>query len=245
MLRLTIMSVPLFVLLSIIIFFKIIPKYDKSINDSNKNSGKIEGTEFADKIRQNGHGHRCYIDGLSTSELYIVNLLSQNLDHKDYFIFNNLIIPSEVSKTAQIDHVVVSKYGIFVIESKKYKGWIFAGMHDKKWTQRFFNGKTFQFGNPILQNFGHVCSIKNVLPFASGSIYNVVVFMGECEFKNERIDNVLYASELIEHIKMAHTERINESTLMMVIGKLSHLCQTVDVTNSEHTKNIKKYTRNK
>jgi hypothetical protein len=63
------------------------------------------------KIHKNGHGHRCYMDGLSESEYRIVKLLANNLDHNEYFIFNNIILPSEFSETTQIDHIVVSKYG--------------------------------------------------------------------------------------------------------------------------------------
>ena len=37
------------------------------------------------------------------------------------------MLPADDGGTTQIDHILVSKYGIFVIETKNRKGWIFGG----------------------------------------------------------------------------------------------------------------------
>ena len=42
---------------------------------------------------------------------------------KEYTILNDIMLRTQYG-TTQIDHVVVSPYGIFVIETKNYKGWI-------------------------------------------------------------------------------------------------------------------------
>ena len=57
--------------------------------------------------------------------------------------------------TTQIDHILISRYGVYVIETKNYKGWIFANPGHSMWTQVIFKRK-FRFRNPIHQNFGHV-----------------------------------------------------------------------------------------
>lgn len=46
------------------------------------------------------------------------------LDKRAYFPLNNITLVTG-NGTTQIDHVVVSKYGIFVIETKNIDGWIF------------------------------------------------------------------------------------------------------------------------
>lgn len=38
----------------------------------------------------------------------------------DYFIINDAMVKTSDNKTHQIDHIIVSKYGIFVIETKQY-----------------------------------------------------------------------------------------------------------------------------
>jgi len=47
------------------------------------------------------------------------------LDSKVYHLIKDVTVPSK-NGTTQIDHVIVSKFGVFVIETKNYKGWIFA-----------------------------------------------------------------------------------------------------------------------
>lgn len=191
------------------------------------------------KVHKNRHGHRCYAEGLSLSEYKIVQLLAENLDHNKYFIFNNIILPSEFAHTTQIDHIVVSKYGVFVIESKEYNGWIFANANRKHWTQTFSGGNKFQIYNPLLQNNGHVLAMKSLLSFLGNKFFNVVVFSGDCEFKTDRIENVLYEHELVNYIKSKQEEKLKEVELLIVIGKLSMLCQMTDITNEQHAENVK------
>ena len=58
------------------------------------------------------------------------------LDPAHYKVLDNLLLPSNGNLNAtQLDHVVVSNYGIFCIETKSYKGWIFGNANDKYWTQ--------------------------------------------------------------------------------------------------------------
>ena len=53
---------------------------------------------------------------------------------KDYKVLNNVIIRTIDNSTHQIDHIVVSKYGIFVIETKQINGYIKGNDYDKNWT---------------------------------------------------------------------------------------------------------------
>jgi hypothetical protein len=191
------------------------------------------------KVHKNGHGHRCYTEGLSYSEYKIVQLLAKNLDHNEYFIFNNIILPSKFTETTQIDHIVVSKYGIFVIESKEYSGWIFANANRRQWTQTLPGGNKFPIYNPLLQNNGHVLAMRNQLNFLGNRFFNVVVFSGDCEFKTDRPENVLYEEELVNYIKSKQEVKLKEVELLVVIGKLSVLCQVTDVTNEEHVQNLR------
>ena len=44
------------------------------------------------------------------------------LDPKEYTVLHDLMIQRPDEKTSQIDHVVISRYGVFVIETKNYSG---------------------------------------------------------------------------------------------------------------------------
>ena len=55
----------------------------------------------------------------------IMNIATWLKLEKDvYHRLNNTTLPLANGGSTQIDHVIVSKYGIFVIETKNYKGWI-------------------------------------------------------------------------------------------------------------------------
>lgn len=67
------------------------------------------------------------------------------LDPVVYRVFNDIVLPRPDGKgTTQIDHVVVSPFGIFVIETKNYAGWIFGDETSRYWTQ-VIHGKKSRF----------------------------------------------------------------------------------------------------
>ena len=79
---------------------------------------------------------------------FLVNfLLKKYLPKEKYTLIKNVTLPTD-DGTTQIDHIVVSEFGLFVIETKNMKGWIFGNAKQKQWTQKIFkySGK---FQNPL------------------------------------------------------------------------------------------------
>ena len=90
-----------------------------------------------------------------------VNLLLNLFLSKDkYHLIKNVTLPTE-DGTTQIDHILVSQYGVFVIETKNMKGWIFGSSNQKQWTQKIFKHSS-KFQNPIHQNYKHIKHLKAV-----------------------------------------------------------------------------------
>ena len=96
-------------------------------------------------------------------EKFVATINWALLDGKVYRQLNNITLELEDGSTTQIDHVVISIYGIFVIETKDISGSIFGGEHDKTWTKKIENGKTYPIPNPLRQNYGHQCSLVEFL----------------------------------------------------------------------------------
>ena len=91
-----------------------------------------------------------------------VNLAAKYLlDKHIYTLFKNVTLPTE-DGTTQIDHVIVSRYGVFVIETKNMKGWIFGGPQQKTWTQKIYRHTT-KFQNPLHQNYKHTQTLQAAL----------------------------------------------------------------------------------
>lgn len=111
------------------------------------------------------------------------------LDGEIYKDLNNVTLNTS-NGTTQIDQIIVSKFGIFVIEVKNLKGWIFGDEKAAKWTQVLY-GKKYQFQNPLRQNFRHTKALSEFLGIDHSKIHSVVMFWGECEFKTSMPKNVM------------------------------------------------------
>lgn len=215
----------------------------KKIASSFKSTTVDTHKEQFKSINSEKHGCKCYMEGLNEGEQEIAHILAENLNYKDYFIFNNLIIPSDHTGSSQIDHLVVSKFGIFVIETKDYNGWIFGSRDQDNWTQSLPGGiNKLQFQNPIRQNWSHIMSLKLLFPMISeDSFQSIVVFTNKGQFKAEPIVSVLSQSEVVGYIQKFTETKLSEENILLIIGKLSYTCQTVDISPSQHVENLNVY----
>ena len=127
------------------------------------------------------------------------------LDKKTYHVFNNVTLPMFGGETTQIDHIIVSVYGIFVVETKSMKGWIYGSEKDAKWTQVFFS-KKYPFQNPLRQNYKHIKTLSEILKIPENKFHSVIMFIGDCELKTKMPENV-FLKGYIKYIK-SKTEKI-------------------------------------
>lgn len=229
------MEILFFIVLLVIFLFVISKK--RSGSNGEFAITKIYKPEYW-RINKTKHACKCYMEDLTVGEKKVADLLAMEMGFKDYFLFNNIIINSKNNISTQIDHIIVSKFGIFVIESKDYSGWIFGNKDQHSWTQSMPGAIKFKFRNPILQNYGHLMALKEMMPFAKDNFFNIVVFTGDAEIKTHPIENVVYLNDLLECIKKHNLEILNENQVQYAIGKLSYACQTVDITVEEHISNI-------
>ena len=166
--------------------------------------------------------------------------------NSDYHLFNNVILKA-LGGTTQIDHILISPYGVFVIETKNYKGWIFGGENQRRWTQSLrrkytayslFNKYKFQFQNPLHQNYKHIKAVESFLGVASKLVFNVVVFVGDSEFKTDMPNNVMKLRDFLPYIK-SHTERIiNEETVEKFCLKFRAHMSSASFNEDDHMRSI-------
>lgn len=101
-------------------------------------------------------------------------------------IYHDLYIERHSGQYSQIDAVLVTRVGIVVFEVKDYSGWIFGKGYQNYWTQVLAYGKEkHRFYNPILQNNGHIETLKKRLEeIADVPFYSVIVFYGRCTLRD-------------------------------------------------------------
>lgn len=170
---------------------------------------------------------------------FIVNLSAKLLlDKQKYHLIKNVTLPTE-DGTTQIDHIIVSEYGVFVVETKNMKGWIFGNAHQKTWTQKIYKHSS-KFQNPLLQNYKHVKVLESFLELDNQQIHSVVVFVGDSEFKTDMPENVTYGRGYIRFIK-SKTQRVLSDVQVKEISKKITAGRIIPSfkTNREHVKHVK------
>lgn len=119
-----------------------------------------------------------------------------------YHTYNDLYI--ETSRgTSQIDHVVVSQFGIFVIETKSYKGNIYGSFKSDKWTQNIWGNK-YPMPNPIRQNKAHIYALKSILPnYAQSACVSIIAFSSSASLyvTTDEDTEVIYIHNILRAIK--------------------------------------------
>ncbi len=112
----------------------------------------------------------------------------------EYHVFNDVHIEVQ-GRSVQIDHIVASRYGIFVIETKNYTGWIYGNDNSEFWIKNMYGNK-YQFRNPLKQNYSHVKSLQALLGVPESKFIPIVVFLNGATLKCDTTGIVIYSHQL-------------------------------------------------
>lgn len=131
-----------------------------------------------------------------------------------YFIYPNY--------STEIDILFINECGVFVIESKNYKGKIHGNWEDKMWKQ-FINGEMWELINPIYQNNIHVKEVEKVLNSVriDVPVWSVIVFSNEVDLEviPRRSDNVIICKQegivqLFNYCRMSSDIRVTDEGIL-------------------------------
>ncbi|PCH63008.1 MAG: nuclease [Gammaproteobacteria bacterium] len=176
---------------------------------------------------------------------FIVNLLARfQLDQQVYHLLKNVTLKTE-DGTTQIDHIIVSVYGVFVMETKNIRGWIFGQPQQKMWTQQIYNHKN-QFQNPLHQNYKHIKTLQALLYLEEEQLHSVIVFVGKSEFKTPQPQNVTHGMAYIRHIKSKTELLITPIEKDQIIAAIENGRLTTSFkTNREHISHVQQIVADK
>lgn len=162
---------------------------------------------------------------------------------KEYIILNDIMLPTQYG-TTQIDHIVVSPYGIFVIETKNYKGWIFGHENSEEWKQSLLGKKRWygwsseqhKFRNPIRQNISHTRAIKSLLAnIGDFRIIPIVVFSDRAELNITTPNHIVVNwCNLRNAIKQFNIPCIPEEMIQKITDTITSSNITVDEARKTH-----------
>lgn len=158
------------------------------------------------------------------------------LNKKTYKRFHNIIIPSP-NGTTQIDHLIVSSFGLFIIETKNKKGWIFGSAHRRTWTQSIY-GNNYSFQNPLRQTYRQKKILAGFLGIKEASIHPIIYFAGDCKFKTKLPSNVI-RSRLSRFIKRFKKQIFTADEVDHIVKKLERHVSNSELTKRDHIRSLR------
>lgn len=158
-------------------------------------------------------------------------ILGGTIEGRQY-VFNDYTIEKD-GKTSQIDHILINKFGIFVIETKNYSGNIYGSEEQQEWTQVLSYGRVKnKLYNPVKQNASHVYKIKSVI--RKYPIHSLVVFV-QNNVENINSPIVIPATKL--------RQAVNSGTPVLDAEQMREIYETLvrhrsTITTDQHIENI-------
>ena len=167
----------------------------------------------------------------------VASLLKGTIPGEQYLV-NDLIF-EEGGQTCQIDHVLIRKNGIWVIETKNYAGTIYGTEQQQQWTQVFNFGKQKnKFYNPVKQNKTHLFRLRKVLREKKKVFFGCVVFMPRADLSFNSTPNVYYTFELPDALESQTGVSLTVPEMENYYKKLLQIKSENTVSLQEHVENI-------
>lgn len=161
------------------------------------------------------------------------------LDKHTYRRLHNVTLDTP-DGTTQIDHVFISVYGIFVLETKNMKGWIFGSEHQSQWTQKIYK-RTFKFQNPLRQNYKHLKALQATLEVNPEHVHSVITFVGDSTFKTWMPANVTQGGGFFRYIRSFRQPVFSEVEVDAMLQRLQTGRRAPTLaTHREHVQNLKR-----
>lgn len=172
-------------------------------------------------------------------EITINAMVKRHLSADQYHLVKNVTLPTADGGTTQIDHIIVSQYGIFVVETKNMKGWIFGNEKQPTWTQKIYR-KSHKFQNPLYQNYKHIKTLEQALELPVEIFHSVIVFIGEAVFKTDMPENVTRGKAFVRYIKSRQDVVLTEEQIQTAIQMIESQELTKSFkTDRQHVAHLK------
>lgn len=225
---------PIWITVLIIVFMIIVPR-----NKFKKSSYYTEThNEYSETVKDKG----LWGEYLTWSKLHKYEADGAKL-------LANCYLPKDNFETSEVDLIMLHPYGIFVIESKNYSGWIFGSEDQRNWTQTLPNSEKNYFYNPIKQNQSHIKWLKkqvgDLVPF-----YSVVTFSERCTLKKITVTSSdVYVinrdkiQDVISHVgdKTNNRQVLSQTQINDMYNRLYPFTQVSEREKMNHIQTVQDY----
>ena len=149
------------------------------------------------------------------AETRVRRLLAQGLDARHYTVLNQVRIPSG-GGSILLDHVVVSKFGVFVIASQYARGEVSGGEFQDRWKQQYL-GRISRFDNPVHRSRMQTESLQRLLSLPAGRFKTLVILCGHSSIRGEAPSPVLPAEKLVWQLRKFSDHCLDEEQVAAIL----------------------------
>ena len=148
--------------------------------------------------------------------------------------------------TTQIDHLIISRYGVFVVETKNIHGTVYGADNKEFWSSylpqrysRYLGKAEYEFRNPLWQNAGHIRAIKKIVG-NDVRVQGIVAFPNETELKVKCTQPVLYWSGVMPYIEQFTEAVLSDEEIVRLDALIRSYVDANPESRLEHVENVRK-----
>lgn len=150
-----------------------------------------------------------------------------------------IVLYEQVKQSSQLDHIIVSPYGIFVIETKNHKGMIFGDMNGPVWTETFLSAH-HTFYNPVHQNEQHMKYLSQYMGIGRQFMTGLIVFTNpQADLSNVKCPFCVTIPQLAQAIVSYDKLIWNEKQKLAVIQRIEKVNSSSYLLSKEHVTFVK------
>ena len=187
-----------------------------------------------------------YASNLSSHirEYFFAQKYLSKLPRQAYLVLNNIILQNGDGAT-QIDHIVVSPFGVFVIEEKNHRANVWGPDRNTHWRSYYtYNDgqKYFAYQSPLLQNAGHINVLKHLIPsHLHKTLVSIISFTESAYIRYKGVlnsqEHIVVSEELCDLISSYRKQVLS----MAEVGKIA---QAILDANQQTPDNTRKHIEN-
>lgn len=182
----------------------------------------------------------------ASGEARVASVLA-DLPCEDYWVFNDLLIRDR-DYTTQVDHLIISRYGVFVIETKNYHGKIYGNGNSEFWTQylpapgykRYGSIRENKFKNPVWQNAGHMKALNKLVFGNNVPMYGLVVFPHRTDIHVTAAQPVLKIWDVVSFITQHSDIVLSSEQMDYYRSRLLGVISTSGFDRVSHLDNVRR-----
>ena len=157
------------------------------------------------------------------------------------YLYNDFCFEDQQGYSTEIDHILITRGGIFIIETKTNKGLIRGAKEDEWWLcikKDYQQDK--QLKNPIIQNQGHINHLRKMFENTPPKMTSIVIFP---------VADITYVSSDIVYdlddatnkiIELTKSNTYSQEFVERINSQIKQIQDTYSISKEKHIENIKR-----